>query len=332
MTNREDILLLRRSDVARLLSIEECITVVEDAFRQYALGEVPPPGVLAAHVDGGGFHIKTAIWNGPAGRSFAAKANANFPSNPSRLGLPTIQGLVLLFDAVNGRPLAVLDSIEITIRRTAAATAAAAKHLARGNSRTLVVCGCGAQAQAQLAAVRTVLPIERCLAFDVDASRARAFAAAADAAGVRCETADRLPDALTVGDVVVTCTPSHRAFIGPAEVRPGTFIAAVGADNPHKQELEPALLARSRVVVDVLEQCAQIGELHHALDAGAMTRDDVHAELGSILAGAAPGRQNDDEITVFDSTGTALQDAAAAAAVYARAIGEASCSGWDAAG
>src|SRR5262249_38358311 len=111
--NAEGVLLLRGSDVARLLPIRECITVVENAFRKYARGELPAPGVLAEHAEHGGFHIKTAISADLDSRYFAAKVNANFPSNPARLGLPTIQGLVLLFDAANGRPLAILDSIEL---------------------------------------------------------------------------------------------------------------------------------------------------------------------------------------------------------------------------
>jgi alanine dehydrogenase len=121
-------------------------------------------------------------------------------------------------------------------------------------------------------------------------------------------------------DISVTCTTSRRAILHPGDVRAGSFVAAVGADNPEKQEIEPALLAASTVVVDVLEQCATIGDLHHALDAGVMTRADVHAELGEIVAGRRPGRAADDEIIVFDSTGTALQDVAAAALVYERAV------------
>ncbi len=120
-------------------------------------------------------------------------------------------------------------------------------------------------------------------------------------------------------DVIVCCTPSRRYYLGHDQVRAGTFIAAVGADGPDKQELEPILLARSTLVVDILEQCATVGELHHAIEAGLMTRQEVHGELGSIVAGRIPGRTTDEEITIFDATGTALQDVAAAVAVYRRA-------------
>ena len=121
-------------------------------------------------------------------------------------------------------------------------------------------------------------------------------------------------------DIVVTCTPSREPLLGAGDVSPGTFVAAVGADSPEKQELDPGLLAAARVVVDSLEQCSEIGELHHALETGALVRSNVHAELSELVAGSKPGRLSPEEITVFDSTGTALQDAAAAALVYEKAL------------
>ena len=133
------------------------------------------------------------------------------------------------------------------------------------------------------------------------------------------EPAKDLRSALRASDVCVTCTTSRRAFLGAGDVAPGTFIAAVGADNPEKQELEPSLLASATLVVDVLHQCAEIGELHHALAAGVLTPERVHAELADVVAGRRPGRTRRDEITIFDSSGTALQDVAAAIAVYEKA-------------
>ena len=119
---------------------------------------------------------------------------------------------------------------------------------------------------------------------------------------------------------MVTCTTARRWFLGVSDVPPGCFVAAVGADNAEKQELEPALLAGSTVVVDLLEQCAAMGDLHHALEAGVMSRQDVHAELAEVVSGQKPGRQTAEEIVVFDSTGTALQDVATAWMVYQRAV------------
>jgi alanine dehydrogenase len=323
---RHDTLILTRDDVRLALSVEACIDAVDAAFRDHAEGRSIAPEVLASRVVGGGFHMKTAGLLGTDGDPpmFAAKLNANFPANPSQHGLPTIQGIVLLFAADDGRPLAVLDSIEITSVRTAAASAVAARHLARADAATVTVCGCGEQGRSQLRALTCVRPIRRVLAFDVDSARAETYATEMsrelelDVVPVR-----ELGDATRASDIWVTCTPSRRWFVGREQVRPGTLILAVGADNPEKHEIEPELLAASTVVVDVLEQCASIGDLHHALDAGVMTRDDVHAELADVVTGRRRGREHADEIVVFDSTGTALEDVAAARLVYhaARAIG-----------
>src|SRR5689334_9853927 len=145
-------LLLSRSDIERLLTPDECIAAVEDAFRQHALGNTPRPGILGLHAEDGGFHIKAALLTLER-PYFAAKTNANFPHNSARHGLPTIQGVVVLCDAVTGQPLAVMDSMAITALRTAAATAVAAKYLARSACRTALMCGCGAQAASQLRAL-----------------------------------------------------------------------------------------------------------------------------------------------------------------------------------
>ena len=123
-------------------------------------------------------------------------------------------------------------------------------------------------------------------------------------------------------DVVITCTPSAEYLIAAGDIAPGTFVAGVGVDNPHKRELAPDLLSRALLVADVLDQSATIGDFHHAIDAGALTREHVYAELGEIVAGLKPGRRHDDDIVVFDSTGMALQDVAAAAVVYERAVAQ----------
>jgi alanine dehydrogenase len=140
--------------------------------------------------------------------------------------------------------------------------------------------------------------------------------------GIKIEFSDNLETALKQSDVCVTCTPSKQPFLNEEFIAPGTFIAAVGADNREKQELESTILSRNKVGVDVVEQSATIGELHHALDAALMTRDDVHAELGEVVAGIKSGRSSADEIVVFDSTGMALQDVVAAAAVFEKAIND----------
>ena len=290
-------LILSGDEYNALVSMDDCIAAVEESFRQYAEGKLHS-GILSTHAERGAFHIKTSTY----GRYFAAKLNANFPGNAP---LPTIQGVLVLFDATNGVPLAIMDSIEVTKQRTAAASAVAAKYLARADSRTLMIYGCGQQAAAQLAAMRSVLPIERVSVFDADRARAEAFAERHGAVVGEREA-----------DVIVTCTTSKKAFL--REIAKGTFVAAVGADNPEKSEIGPEAMKKAVVVADVLEQCATIGDLRAALAAGVMSRDDVRAELGAIVAGFAEGRRKTDEIIIFDSTGAGFQDAAAAVMAYER--------------
>ena len=313
------LLVLSRRDVLDLLTLPDCIGAVERAFCLHAEGRTLGPGVLGVPAVDGGFHIKAAGLIGDRGY-FAAKTNANFPQNPRRFGLPTIQGTIVLADASTGAPLAIIESGSVTALRTAAATAVAARFLARRAARTATIVGCGVQGELQLAAIASVLPLQRAWVLDADHERAESMAVRAAASlELRVEAAKDLRAALRESDVCVTCTPARRAFVMAADVPPGMFIAAVGADSQGKQELEPALVASATLVVDVLDQCAEIGELQHVLAAGLMTRAQVHAQLADVVVGRRPGRTRDDEITVFDSSGTALEDVAAAIAVYEKA-------------
>jgi alanine dehydrogenase len=315
-----DTLLLYRADIAKLLSMEECIAAVEKAFKIYATGEAQPPGILGVHAQEGGFHIKAGIMN--LGKSyFVAKTNANFPNNRKLFGLPAIQGIIAVSDAENGRLLALMDSIEITIVRTAAATAVAAKYLSSSNSKIALIIGCGNQGRASLRALLKVRALEMVYAYDIDETLAKQYAQElSEVLNIDVISVNDFSKVALESDICVTCTPSKQAFLKPEHIASGTFIAAVGTDNEDKQELEPALLASNKLVVDSLEQCAYIGELHHALEKGVMKITDVHAELGQIIARQKPGRTFNDEIIIFDSTGMALQDVGAAAIVYEKAI------------
>jgi len=304
-------LLLTRSEIAALLDMRDCIDAVETAFRLHAGGKIGPPGVLGMHVPAGGFHVKAATMQS----YFAAKTNANFPGNPAR-GLPTIQGAILLFDAADGRLLAIMDSAEVTALRTGATTGVAARHLARRSASVATLVGCGAQSAAQLRALSAVRELRKVFVSDLDPERAARFAEQ-HGAEVTCD----LRGALAGSDICITCTTSQRPIIHAGWVPAGCFIAAIGADNEHKQEIDPALFRSARVVVDSLEQCARIGDLHHALEAGAISLDGVHAELGEIASGHKPGRESEAQTILFDSSGVALGDVAAAALIYERALG-----------
>lgn len=312
-------LLLTRDDVKELLTLGDCIDAVGRAFSLAARGLIPKAGVLGFPAKDGGFHIKVASLAGDPSY-FAAKLNGNFFHNRERFGMPNIQGLIVLCDAANGRPLAVMDSIEITILRTGAATGVAARELARRDGSIVTICGCGNQGRVSLRALQTFMRIESIFLWDIDPQASRTMAA--EFASSLSRPIEVLSDP-RVGtrrsDVIVTCTPAKRPFLAPEDVRAGAFIAAVGADNEEKSEISAALLAASTIVTDSTEQCARIGDLHHAIEAGLATVGGVHAEIGQILAGLRPGRTRDDEVVVFDSTGTALQDVVAAALVYERA-------------
>jgi len=312
------LLLLGRTDVHALLDVPSCLAAVEDAFHAHARGGAAP-AICGVHGEEGSFHIKAAMLGRGDRQWFAAKVNGNFPGNPAARGLPTVQGVVVLADGGTGEPLALLDSPSLTALRTAAATAVAARRLARPGARVATLCGCGVQGRAHLPFLAAVLPLREVWLVDPDEASVRRAADEATALGLTPRRAPDLATAARASDVVVTCTPSRRPLLDDGDVAPGAFVAGVGADNPQKHELAPALLARARVVVDVLAQCAVMGDLHHAIAGGALRAEDVHAELGQVLAGAAAGRTREDERFVFDSTGMALQDVAAAALVYERA-------------
>jgi ornithine cyclodeaminase/alanine dehydrogenase-like protein (mu-crystallin family) len=312
--------LFSRSDVERLLDYPSCIAAVEEAFRLRASGGPTPSAVLGVHVPGGGFHVKAAAGRMRGRLLFAAKMNANFPGNPAAHGLPTIQGVLGLFDAERGVPLALMDSMSVTTIRTASATAVAAKHLAAPRASTMAIIGCGVQAPAHVAAIGAVRSLARIAAFDIDAGAAARFAGRVKAVhGITATAASSIAEAFRDADIVITCTPSRTPLLDSSFVNPGAFVGAVGADNEHKHEIAPAMMAASAVVVDDIDQCATIGDLHHALDAEVMTRADVRATLGDAILHPTRVRRAANDVVVFDSTGVALEDVAAAAIVLERA-------------
>lgn len=319
-----DTLLFSKSEVERLLDVRSCILAVESAFRQRGEGRLASSGVLGIHVDGGGFHAKAGALE-LARPYLAVKVNANFPGNPSARRLPTIQGVLVLFDATNGVPLAIMDSMAITTLRTAAASALATKFLARPDAHIATFVGCGVQARAHVAAITTVVDLQRAFVSDENKDKAAEFARDIQSLyPFEIVVANDLRAATRASDIIVTTTSAERPFIGVDDVSPGVFIAAVGADSEHKQEIDTALLATSKIIVDDLEQCATIGDLHHALIAGVATRANVRATLDEVVAGRKAGRVRNDEIIVFDSTGVAIEDVAAASVVYERALETAS--------
>src|SRR6185369_7403000 len=249
----DNTLLITRSEVARILKIEECMTAVEEAFMLQALGKVQAPKILGVHAEEGAYHIKAGLM-----KYFVAKSNANFPGNPKKYGIPTIQGVIVVCDIHNGKMLALMDSIEISIIRTGAATGIAAKYLAKQNAKTATICGCGNQGVISLKALLRVRQLEKVYVYDIDSVKKKEFAHSFSEESISIIPIDDLPKASIQSDIIITCTPSKKPFLNKADVKPGTFIAAVGSDNEDKQELESSLIAISKLVVDSTEQCATI--------------------------------------------------------------------------
>ena len=313
-----EIVLLSGSDLRRLLDPQLVIEALRQTYASLADNPQDQGRSVAFMIEGGSIHVKSGLLPG-SHLAFASKVNVNLPDNRKQRALPTIQGVVVVSDASDGRPLAVMESITLTGIRTAATAALAAGYGARKNSRRLAIVGCGAQASYQLEAVRAMFAVETARVFDVDAARAEAFALEHSTATCAVTPARTVRDATEEADICITCTTSTSPVLTGDLDLSGCFVAAVGADNPHKQEIAPALMKRARVLVDDIEACAAGGDLNHALRAGALSKDHVHAALAELAAGRKRGRINADELVIFDSSGSGVQDVAAAWLAYREA-------------
>ena len=314
------LLLLNDADVRELFTPAVALAAAESAFRAEGEGNASPPQAIGFHLPDGGLHVKAALHLG-ARPVFAAKVNGDFPGNPERFGLPTTQGAVVLADAEHGSPLALLASGRLTALRTAAATGVAVKHLAPPIATVAAIIGCGLQGKTHIPFLRRLLGLREIRLFDADPRRAASLAGEMrEEVGVAFTPCATAAAASRGAQVVVTSTTSTVPFLTRDDVGPGTLIAAVGADSPQKWELAPSLMAAAAVVCDLTSQCAELGELHHAIAAKAMTAGQVRAQLGEVVAGKRPGRHTEEEVVIFDSTGTALLDVTAALGIYQAAV------------
>jgi ornithine cyclodeaminase/alanine dehydrogenase-like protein (mu-crystallin family) len=291
-----------RSHVEAAVSPERALDAVREAFVAYARGEwTMPPKVYVAAYPAGDFRAMPALGAGHA----SLKWVTSFPGNPAK-GLPTVTGLVLLSDASDGMLLAALDAGAVTALRTGAAAVLAAETLGRSGPASVIGAGVNGRATARTFVARG----RDVLIYDVDAERAKA---AADELGAQAVARD---EALAA-EVVVTVTPGKEIVFGEGSLRPGQHVSLMGADGPGKAEIAVAEMARVRMFCDDWEQASHAGDLAAAVNAGVVTREDV-TQLPDVLAGTAQGRRSDAEITVFDSTGLAIQDLAIALAAMER--------------
>jgi ornithine cyclodeaminase len=308
------------SEIRVAVSATDAVRVIREAFRADGLGHTTVPDVINLAIPGtqGEFHIKTAYVAGIP--HVAVKVASGFYENPAR-GLPTGTGMMALFDAATGMPAALLlDNGYLTDVRTGAAGAVAADVLARSNIETVGVIGSGVQARHQIRCLREVRPFTRLVAWSIDRDGVSAYCnEMRDTLGLDVSAAANAEAVARAADVLITATPSRAPIVMAGWVRPGTHVTALGADGPGKQELDPQLTAAADLfVVDRLSQCRRLGELQHALAARLMREEDVHAELGQIVAGNVRGRTDDREITVADLTGVGFQDTAIASLAFER--------------
>lgn len=319
-----EVLLLTEDDVRSVLDMETCIEAVEGAFSAYSSGRAELPAMIALDVPeaGGEIHVKGGHLHG--GSHYAVKFASWFPGNASR-GRPASDGMVAVFDAGTGAPAAFLmDHGYITDLRTGAAGGVAAKHLAPEVCDTVAVIGTGTQARFQLDALARVRSFREVRVWGRD--RVKAAVCCEDLAtrlglpaGCRYDVAASVREAVEGARVVITATAGREPLVAAEWLGPGMHVTALGSDGPDKQELEAETLVRADLLVaDSRSQCARIGELHHAVEAGIVAAEDA-VELGEITGGSRPGRTSQEQLTICDLTGVGVQDVASAAVVMARA-------------
>jgi len=306
------VLILKESEIRGLVTPQAALEAVRDGFTRLARGQAVLPGVINLDLPAaqGEVHVKGAHLLGTP--FFSIKEAAGFYGNSAR-GLPVGSGLILVFDAESGFLSAVLfDNAFLTELRTASAGALCAELLARRSLRKLAMIGSGNQARYQLESLLLVRRPERVVVWSRRPDAAAAYASEMAAMhGLPVSAVGSAREAVEGADLVVTVTPARAPVVEAAWVAPGCHVTAVGSDGADKIELDPALLAKAdKVVADRVDQCLRLGELHHAVERGLLSRERVHAELGEIAAGMKPGRTRDDEITVADLTGVGIQDAA----------------------
>lgn len=315
-------LFLCRKDLENVLTMRETIVAVEEAFRELISGTAVMPtraGLLVSDRAG---------WVG-AMPAYLSRADAlttkivtSYEDNPSKYGLPTVMAVIVLNDPDTGKPEAVLEGTFITAMRTGAASGVATKYLARRDAKTVGVFGAGVQAKTQLEAIREVRNVKSALVYDVVPDKARRFAdEMSRRLRIDLRTAKGPEDVVKKSDIIATASTSRTPVFDGTLLNEGTHINAIGSFRPDARELDDSTIRRSKLVVDCLEAALEeAGDIIIPLKSGVISREHIHAELGQVVAGVKPARENDEEITVFKSVGLGIQDAAVANLAYRKAL------------
>jgi alanine dehydrogenase len=309
-------LIITRQDVEKVLTPGIANETVEKAFRAYALGETEmPPKCYLTFKQGDLRSMPASIWG--QGFNIAGIKSVNVHPENQKINLPTVMAVVALTDPETGFPMAILDGTFLTGIRTGASGAVAAKYLSKTESKCAGFVGCGTQAKTQLACIMEVRKLEsiKVWKFSPDDRLASRFCSwARRRYGVKTMISQKIDDVTTEVDILVCTTPSRKPLV--QRVSPGTHINAIGADAEGKEEISPEILKRAKLVIDDWTQASHSGEINVPVRNGHITRDDIYSEIGEITAGIKKGRESDAEITIFDSTGLAIQDISCASVVF----------------
>ncbi|MEO0108832.1 MAG: alanine dehydrogenase [candidate division WOR-3 bacterium] len=311
-------LILGEAQIKRILTMKDTLTAVEECFAAFGRGEVviPPKMYLTYPKYNGDIRVMPS-WVDKMGISGVKIVNVH-PDNPRKFELRSVMAVLVMIEPKNGFPIAIFDATHITLMRTGAAAGVASKYLARTDAKVLGLVGTGKQAWTQLEAIVMIRPISQVLLYDIDQAVAEAFREefAPKYPRVEFEICKTLRSCVERSDIVCTLTPVRKPIVKADWVRPGTHINAMGADAEGKEELEPALLKRAKVIIDDFAQTTHSGEINVPWKKGLITKKDIWSEIGKVVAGLKPGRTSDKDITIFDSTGLGVQDLVTAAKVY----------------
>jgi ornithine cyclodeaminase/alanine dehydrogenase len=315
-------LLLSKKDVASILTMEDCLSAVENAFGELARGNADMPQRAVIRVaDHKGLFLGMPAFIGGDLNALGLKVVTVYPENPSKHDMPTTLGTLMLCDPATGQAVAIMDAGYLTAVRTGAASGVATKYLAREDCKTCVVFGAGVQAKKQLEAIKIVRPPEKTYVIDIVKDARDAFAAEmSEALDMNVVPTEDVEGAVREADIIVTASSSHDPLFDGEWLKPGAHVNNIGSHSPDARELDTTTVKRSKFVADLkAANLAEAGDILIPIQEGAVTEDHIYASLGEIVIGAKPGRENDREITVFKSCGLAIQDVSTALAVYTKA-------------
>ncbi|ASY57758.1 Ornithine cyclodeaminase [Sinorhizobium sp. CCBAU 05631] len=315
-------LLLKKDEVRRLIGMTEVIGAVEEAYKGFNSDQVEQPDYIGIDLPSPRGEIDFKLGYYKANEVISMKASSGgFVDNPTAHGVPNGMATIFLFDARSGALICVMDGSLILGLRTGASGAVSVRALARKEARKITSIGTGNQARMQIRAINEIMKIEEIHAWDNHPDTLSRYKTDIESEfGIPVIMANSKKEAVEQADILITTTRGKGSLVEADWVKPGTHIVAIGTDQRGKQELDPEIFRNAKLVVDSISQCTEKGETWHPLDRNIITRNDIHGEIGEVLLGQKPGRESDDEITIFDSTGMAVQDNTTASKIYQNAI------------